>query len=171
MAIWEKLFSKITFKNYPDTSTPLNASNMNALSDAIDGIDDRVVELNSNLEQTNSKFTLIGYTITNNPNVVDKIYVHRHRVHRDNKTISFNVGLHVLGTFNANEKILVGNVQADARVEDITIFPVAISDANATQYYGTGRIQLETNGDIFLITNIVLSPDYYIGGSCVYTSS
>jgi hypothetical protein len=53
MAIWEKLFSKIIFKDYPDTSTPLNASNMNALSDAIDGIDNRVIELNSNLEQTN----------------------------------------------------------------------------------------------------------------------
>ena len=49
MAIWEKLFSKIIFKDYPDTSTPLNASNMNALSDAIDGIDNRVVELNSKL--------------------------------------------------------------------------------------------------------------------------
>lgn len=53
MAIWEKLFRKIIFKDYPDTSTPLNASNMNALSDAIDGIDDRVVELNSNLEKWN----------------------------------------------------------------------------------------------------------------------
>ena len=50
MAIWEKLFSKITFKNYPDTSTPVNADNLNKMSDAIDGIDDRVVELNSNLE-------------------------------------------------------------------------------------------------------------------------
>lgn len=49
MAIWEKLFSKITFKNYPDTSTPVNADNLNKMSDAIDGIDDRVVELNSNL--------------------------------------------------------------------------------------------------------------------------
>lgn len=59
MAIWEKLFSKITFKDYPDTSTPLNASNMNALSDAIDGIDDRVVELNSNL---NSRKILLNDT-------------------------------------------------------------------------------------------------------------
>lgn len=49
MAIWEKLFSKITFKDYPDTSTPLNADNLNKMTDAIDGIDDRVVELNSNL--------------------------------------------------------------------------------------------------------------------------
>ena len=57
MAIWEKLFSKITFKDYPDTSTPLNATNLNAMTDAIDGIDGRVVELNSNLEQTNSNLT------------------------------------------------------------------------------------------------------------------
>ena len=50
MAIWEKLFSKITFKNYPNTSTPINADNLNKMTDAIDGIDDRVVELNSNLK-------------------------------------------------------------------------------------------------------------------------
>lgn len=50
MAIWEKLFSKITFKDYPDTSTSLNADNLNKMTDAIDGIDDRVVELNSNLK-------------------------------------------------------------------------------------------------------------------------
>lgn len=53
MAIWKKLFSKITFKDYPDTSTPINANNLNKMTDAIDGIDNRVVELNSNLEQTN----------------------------------------------------------------------------------------------------------------------
>lgn len=57
MAIWEKLFSKITFKNYPDTSTPVNADNLNKMTDAIDGIDDRVVELNSNLQiETNYYF-------------------------------------------------------------------------------------------------------------------
>lgn len=50
MAIWQKLFNKITFKDYPDISTPLNATNLNAMTDAIDGLDDRVVELNSNLE-------------------------------------------------------------------------------------------------------------------------
>ena len=52
MAIWKKLFSKITFKDYPDTSTPLNADNLNKMTDAIDGIDDRVVELNSNFNNS-----------------------------------------------------------------------------------------------------------------------
>lgn len=56
MAIWEKLFSKITFKDYPDTSTPLNATNLNKMTDAIDRIDDRVVELNSNLDLLNYTF-------------------------------------------------------------------------------------------------------------------
>lgn len=50
MAIWQKLFNKITFKDYPDTSTPLNANNLNAITNAIDELDDRVVELNSNIE-------------------------------------------------------------------------------------------------------------------------
>lgn len=60
MAIWEKLFSKIAFKNYPDTSTPLNATNLNKMTDAIDGIDDRVVELNSNLNTTNSNLNTVS---------------------------------------------------------------------------------------------------------------
>ena len=65
MAIWEKLFNKITFKNYPDTSTPLNADNLNKMSDAIDGIDDRVVELNSNLAKKVN---------TNHPNITGVLW-------------------------------------------------------------------------------------------------
>lgn len=80
MAIWEKLFNKITFKDYPDTTTPLNASNMNTLSNAIDGIDDRVVELNSNLEQTNSNLETTNADVQSQFNtlkedVENKIYV------------------------------------------------------------------------------------------------
>lgn len=70
MAIWEKLFSKITFKDYPDTSTPLNATNLNKMTDAIDGIDDRVVELNSNLYNEDSYTVEIinnsNYTVAGN---------------------------------------------------------------------------------------------------------
>ena len=57
MAILEKLFNKIIFKDYPDTSTPLNADNLNKMSNAIDGIDDRVVELNSNFVSQNKKLS------------------------------------------------------------------------------------------------------------------
>lgn len=44
MNIWQKIFSKITFKDYPDVSTPINATNLNVMTNAIDGLDDRVVE-------------------------------------------------------------------------------------------------------------------------------
>ena len=68
MAIWEKLFSKITFKNYPDTSTPINADNLNKMTDAIDGLDDRVVELNDSVNVISSDLTnkshLYNYTLT-----------------------------------------------------------------------------------------------------------
>lgn len=53
MALLEKLFSKITFKNYPDTSTPIDADNLNKMTDAIDGIDDRVVDIGDNLDKWN----------------------------------------------------------------------------------------------------------------------
>lgn len=45
MSIWTKLFNKITFKDYPDTTTPLNATNLNTLSNGIDGLDDRVLTM------------------------------------------------------------------------------------------------------------------------------
>lgn len=60
MAIWEKLFSKIIFKDYPNTSTPLNADNLNKMTDAIDGIDNRVVELNSKLSTKQDSTTAIN---------------------------------------------------------------------------------------------------------------
>lgn len=61
MAIWQKLFNKITFKDYPDVSTPLNATNLNAMTDAIDRLDDRIVELGTDLGYIKEySFTLSG---------------------------------------------------------------------------------------------------------------
>lgn len=68
MAIWEKLFSKITFKDYPDTSTPLNATNLNKMTDAIDGIDNRVVELKSilgNIKRLKAGVTSVTFKYLN----------------------------------------------------------------------------------------------------------
>lgn len=68
MAIWEKLFSKITFKDYPDTSTPLNANNLNAMTSVIDGLDDRVLSIIGNMasQYDNSATYAVGdYTIYN----------------------------------------------------------------------------------------------------------
>ena len=47
MATWNKLFSFFTWKNRPDTSTPLGQTLLNRLNTALNGIDDRVVTLNT----------------------------------------------------------------------------------------------------------------------------
>lgn len=70
MSVWEKLFSKITFKDYPDNTTPVDAINLNKMTDAIDGIDDRVVELknetdviNTSLENINTDLSTLNSKI------------------------------------------------------------------------------------------------------------
>lgn len=49
MAIWSKVFSRINWQNKPSTTTPINATNLNSSDYALDTIDDRVLELNSRL--------------------------------------------------------------------------------------------------------------------------
>lgn len=42
----EKLYERINFENAPSTKTPLNEENLNKIDSAIDGLDDRVVQIN-----------------------------------------------------------------------------------------------------------------------------
>lgn len=42
-----KVFDNFEWKNAPDQSTPINAQNLNKINNAVDTIDDRVVDLNS----------------------------------------------------------------------------------------------------------------------------
>lgn len=44
-----KIYSKINFLNRPSKKTPLNAANLNKMDEAIDGLDNRVVETNDAL--------------------------------------------------------------------------------------------------------------------------
>ena len=41
----EKAFDNFTWKNLPSTDTPINATNLNKLNNAIDTIDDRVIAM------------------------------------------------------------------------------------------------------------------------------
>lgn len=49
MAIWAKVFSRVTWHNKPSTATPINETNLNKSDYALDVVDDRVLELNSRL--------------------------------------------------------------------------------------------------------------------------
>lgn len=44
-----KIYSKINFLNRPSKKTPLNAANLNKMDEAIDGLDNRVVDMNDEL--------------------------------------------------------------------------------------------------------------------------
>ena len=43
----EKLYKKIGWKNKPNLSTPLGASNLKKIDEALDGLDNRTIELNN----------------------------------------------------------------------------------------------------------------------------
>lgn len=49
-----KAYTKIVWQNLPSVATPLNASNLNAMSDALDTIDDRVVEMSTSITEIDS---------------------------------------------------------------------------------------------------------------------
>lgn len=43
-----KAYDKVVWQNTPSTASPLNATNLNKMSDALDTIDDRVIALDTN---------------------------------------------------------------------------------------------------------------------------
>lgn len=51
----EKLYNRTYWKNAPDNTTPLNAENLDNIEAGIDGLDDRVVELKSDLSEEVTK--------------------------------------------------------------------------------------------------------------------
>ena len=53
-----KLFDFFQWKNEPDTSTPLTAENLNKINNALDDIDDRVIEIRSHVGQIIMSTTL-----------------------------------------------------------------------------------------------------------------
>ena len=46
----KKLYKRTYWKNAPDNTTPVSAENLDNIEAGIDGLDDRVIELDSKLE-------------------------------------------------------------------------------------------------------------------------
>ena len=59
-----KLYSGVAWENFPSEKTPLNAHNLLIMGNAIDAIDNRVIEMNStkvSVEQANQLVKEIRY--------------------------------------------------------------------------------------------------------------
>ena len=54
-----KLYQRINWQNYPSDSTPLNESNLNKMDAAVDGIDDRVVTLDTTKLPVATAYTMV----------------------------------------------------------------------------------------------------------------
>ena len=52
-----KTYTKVNFQNYPSTSTPLNATNLNKMDKGIDDLDDLLVTARNNIETLQSNAT------------------------------------------------------------------------------------------------------------------
>lgn len=62
----EKLYKKIGWKNRPNLSTPLGATNMNKIDEALDGLDNRTIELDE--QRANHKRLIDGLYFNVNEN-------------------------------------------------------------------------------------------------------
>lgn len=70
-----KAFSKFIWVNYPETDSPLNASNLNSINDAIDEIDDRVVNLDTQKADQQTVLNMVrDWTIDTTTGVITLTY-------------------------------------------------------------------------------------------------
>lgn len=54
-----KAYSRIVWENYPSMDTPVNEANLNRMDDALNTIDDRVVEMSSTKLDKNTAYTMV----------------------------------------------------------------------------------------------------------------
>lgn len=59
-----KTYTRVNFQNYPSTSTPLNATNLNKMDKGIDDLDDEVVTVKNAIENMNFDADAISYNNT-----------------------------------------------------------------------------------------------------------
>lgn len=59
-----KKYTRINFQNYPSTSTPLNATNLNKMDKGIDDLDDEVVAVKNTIENMSFDADSISYNNT-----------------------------------------------------------------------------------------------------------
>ena len=59
-----KKYTRINFQNYPSTSTPLNATNLNKMDKGIDDLDDEVVAVKNSIENLSFDADAISYDNT-----------------------------------------------------------------------------------------------------------
>lgn len=57
MSIFSRFYNRISWKNYPDMSTPLNERNLNNMDSAIYELDGKVVDLSNNMQNTIASIT------------------------------------------------------------------------------------------------------------------
>ena len=56
----DKAYTRVNFENLPSHQTPLSATNLNIMDKGIDDIDDRVIELNTNIESLDKSDVGLG---------------------------------------------------------------------------------------------------------------
>lgn len=59
-----KTYTRVNFQNYPSTSTPLNATNLNKMDKGIDDLDDEVVTVKNAIENMSFDADSISYDNT-----------------------------------------------------------------------------------------------------------
>lgn len=66
-----KAFNKVPFQNYPSTDTPLDREHLNPILDALDIVDDRVVEFDKT-KATKTEVQTVSTAVENNKTAIEK---------------------------------------------------------------------------------------------------
>ena len=164
MAEWSKQFSRVNWENLPSHRTPLDQLNLNRGDNALNVIDDRVIELKTTKAEQSDLLTCVSNVLYNRDNGVLTI------VFKNGTTVSHDTLL---------EKIAVNFDYVDdpqsqhfrnikITLDDGTVKYIDLSSmVTDWEFYGTGPIDVNTNTPIVTtsikansITEDYISPNY-----------
>ena len=160
----QKAHSNINWQNVPSTATPLNQTNLNAMDQAIDVIDDRVVAMDtSKADQTDMLLAVKNITLTNSTGVITITFFNGTTKTIDTKLEKIAVNFRYESNPESPnyQKLIIqlddGSVQYVDLSTLITEYDFADTDTIATSIAGGTVTMNVKNGSI---TSEKLQPDY-----------
>lgn len=163
----EKQYKRTYWKNAPDKTTPVNAENLDNIEAGIDGLDDRVIELKSDLSEVYMDYhyplsaKLSGFSSTGE--WTSKEYLLTSVIDASSEDITVTITNNTGYTFECQDY----NTDANGNyVGTAGYFEVASGESVVREYTGvTRRTRIKLSG----VTDATSYLDTVIGGiSCIY---
>lgn len=133
-----KAYSRIVWKNYPDVTTPINDSNLNAMDIALDTIDDRVITLDTTKVGVSTIANdIVDWSINTTTGVITATY-------RDGSTATFDLNIEkipVSFTLSAQGILTMTTADGTTFTADIGALLPIFAVQNSSTIVGTATTQ------------------------------